>query len=298
MERTNLTSEYRLPPSAHVGGIHLRVSDLKRSTHFYGDLVGFRVIENSNAMATLGGAVDHNAVITLTESAARPRASRSAGLFHVAFRYAGRKELATALWRFLKHRYPIDGAADHLVSDAIYLEDPDGNGVELYCDHPRDTWARHGDQLAMSTEPLDVEALLAESSGADEGESDGEKGRVEIGHVHLQVTDLVPSERFYHELLGFDVTQRTFPGALFLSAGGYHHHIGVNTWSTRGGGPADQESLGLISFMINIGDPDALRELRARIEVSGNIVNVSHSTSSTDPVTVLDPDRIGIQLIV
>jgi catechol 2,3-dioxygenase len=256
------------------------------------------MIGTSNGVATLSGAVEHEALLTLTElRGAKPRVERSAGLFHVAFRYAGRRELAAAIWRFLKHRYPVDGAADHGVSDAIYLKDPDGNGVELYCDHPRTTWPRRGEELAMSTEPLDVQALLAEVPEDMREGKDRAVGRVEIGHVHLQVTDLAPAERFYHGLLGFDVTQRTFPGALFLSAGGYHHHIGVNTWSTQGGAPADDESLGLISFVINIGDPVALEALRARIEGSENAANISQISSSPGAVVVFDPDRIGIQLI-
>jgi len=198
--------------------------------------------------------------------------------------------------RFLKNGYPIGGAADHLVSDAIYLEDPDGNGVELYWDHPRATWPRHGDEIAMSTEPLDVQALLTEAAGPKGGEGDKVSERVEIGHVHLQVTDLARAEQFYHGMLGLDVTQRTFPGALFLSAGGYHHHVGLNTWSTRGGAPGDENSLGMISFEIRTGDQASLKLLRTRLEASKSIGESAKNRVSPTSLEVFDPDRIGVRV--
>ena len=284
--------KFRLPAHARISAIHIRVSDVRAAIDFYADLVGFRVIEKSKTSALLHSEREHISVIRLTQSSGAPsRTPRSAGLFHVAFRYPDRRELSHALRRFLHARYRITGAADHLVSDAIYLSDPDKNGVELYADQPKEAWPREFGEIAMGTEPLDVDALLAVSEGAKWSRS--EKG-VEIGHVHLQVTDLARSEQFYSRLLGFDVTQRSLDGALFVSAGGYHHHVGMNIWATGRGAPADESSLGMVSFTVSAGSRDAFVALRNRLR---HLLNGSANDPSVKTLLVRDPDRIGVEIV-
>jgi catechol 2,3-dioxygenase len=285
----NITApaKFHMPASAHVGGIHLRVLNLEAAVGFYGSTVGFRLVERTDSTATMTGGFEHSAVLRLTEGRdAQSRTRRSAGLFHVAFRYPGRKELSLALWRLVRARYPVGGAADHRVSDAIYLEDPDGNGVELYCDHPRDTWPRNGNELDMTTESLDVNALLEEARAEGAQAGLAPTGIVDIGHVHLQVTDLTRSEKFYAGVLGFDVMQRNIPGALFVSAGGYHHHIGLNVWNTRGGAAADEAQLGLVSVSVRIGN-------RTEFERLGEILAVPAGLH----IALHDPDRIAVELL-
>jgi catechol 2,3-dioxygenase len=286
---------FRLPASSRHGGLTLRVADLNAALEFYTGVVGFRAENRSGEEALLRGRSEHETAIRLMGSPeARRRAPRSAGLFHAAFRYPGRRELATAVLRCVRKGYPLDGAADHLVSDAVYLRDPDGNGVELYTDRPKAEWPRHGEEIAMSTEPLDLDALLAEATETAPDES----GTVELGHVHLQVTDLHRSEQFYGGILGFDVTQRTFPGALFLSAGGYHHHIGMNIWSSRRGTPADPAALGLVQFTVSTGDVRAVDALRLRLE-RANLPTEIRSDGLQRPILVVhDPDNIGVAITV
>ncbi len=281
---------FRLPNGAHDAGMTLRVSNLARSADFYSRLVGLRVEDVSETDALLRGRSEHETTLRLIESPDAPsRAQKSAGLFHAAFRYPGRGELAGAVMRFVQERYPLDGAADHLVSDAIYLRDPDGNGVELYADRAPSEWPRKGGELVMSTEALDVEALLSEAKP-------GQQGVVDLGHVHLQVTDLPRSEQFYCNLIGFDVTQRSFPGALFLSAGGYHHHVGLNIWSSRRGSAVDPGALGLIRFTVATGDRAAVEAVRRRLEQAGLPHAVQGDDQEHPALVVRDPDNIEVEI--
>ncbi len=272
-----------MPAPAHIGGVHLRVGNLSGAKEFYTTIVGMEEVPGEGG--TLRARGGHDATVRLTESPDAPaRGRRRAGLFHVAFRYPGRRELASALLRLIRTGYPIGGAADHRVSEAVYLEDPDGNGVELYCDRPRESWPWKGNEIEMTTEPLDLEALLEAARGETSAGSSG--AGPEIGHVHLQVTDLARAGTFYHDVLGFSITQRSYPGALFLSAGGYHHHIGLNTWNTRGGSPADVSQRGLLSFSLRTGDPAAVRHLASRLGLP-----------AADPLVVRDPDHITIEIL-
>jgi len=172
--------------------------------------------------------------IASEESGAAPSPRQSIGLYHFAIRYPTRRYLAQALERLLQHGYPIQGASDHLVSEAIYLSDPDDNGIELYVDRPRSRWVWHDGQIEMATEPLDLDKLLA--TNQDQSAPPHVSPKTGLGHIHLHVSDLAAAERFYREFLGLAVTQRSYPGALFFSAGGYHHHVGTNTWAA--GAPA------------------------------------------------------------
>ncbi|MGO9821036.1 MAG: VOC family protein, partial [Solirubrobacteraceae bacterium] len=190
------------------------------------------------------------------------------GLFHLAMLVPSRRDLAFALQRLLAARWPLDGASDHLVSEALYLSDPDGNGIEIYRDRPREEWAHVDGRLQMATLPLDLRGVAGELATADAPQLEVPAG-TRIGHTHLQVSELDQTEAFYAGVLGFDVTVRGYPGALFVSAGGYHHHLGLNTWHSAGSGPPVPGSVGLRSFEVLLPDTDALEAVLARVASAG-----------------------------
>jgi catechol 2,3-dioxygenase len=286
-----------LPSETHVGHIRLRVPDIERSLSFYRDLLGFRLVaeDPGDVVLSASGHAPYHILLSGDPSAA-PRPPRTTGLYHLAIRFPGRPALASLLARLLEHDWPLHGASDHGVSEAIYLADPDGNGIELYVDRPRSTWRRAAGQIAMTTERLDFEGLLAEA---------GYERRVrwqidpatDLGHIHLQVSDLGRAERFY-TTLGLEVTQRSYPGALFLSAGGYHHHVGLNVWASQGAPAPPSGARGLVSFSLVLPDDDSLDDLVGRLQrvEVGPAQRVNHG--SARGLLVHDPDGIGIELLV
>jgi catechol 2,3-dioxygenase len=242
-----------LPADAHIGQVSLTVRDLQRSLSFYRDVLGFERTGSPNegaaptpaALGPKGG----RTLIELYEqkdAVAKPR--RSSGLYHFAILVPTRAALARSLRRLAEKRWPISGAADHLVSEALYLDDPDGLGIEIYRDRPRDSWRVANGELAMATDPLDLQAL-AEEPGAGMTWNGLEAGTT-MGHVHLHVPHLDTAESFYCDRIGFDPVVRRYPGALFVSAGGYHHHLGLNTWVGVGAPPPPENAVGLRSFTI------------------------------------------------
>ena len=254
-----------LPATLRLGPVQLTVTDLDRATAFYQDTLGLRVHRREDAVAAVG-AGENDLVVLHEEPGARP-AGRHAGLFHLALLFPSREELARALQRLAATRTPISGASDHGVSEAIYLSDPDGNGIELYADRPREAWPppSGGERVGMFTHPLDLEALLATAAGPEPPRHVG-AGLV-MGHVHLHVGDIAAADAYYSGVLGFE-PMATYPGALFLAAGGYHHHLGVNTWAGEGIGPAPPATVGLREWTILL-DADALAALRARAAAAG-----------------------------
>lgn len=239
-----------LPAGTHISHVHLRVKSLERELHFYESLLGFSNFEQRDTTVALSATGQPPSQIVLTESPqALPRPPRTTGLFHVAIRFPNRVELAKTVLRLAQRGYPIHGASDHLVSEAMYLADPEGNGIELYCDRPVSEWKWSNGEIAMATEPLDVDALLQEADGK---EWTGIHPLTDIGHIHLNVSSLTSAEEFYSKRLGFDVTTRSYPGALFMSAGGYHHHIGANIWAGRNAPRPPENVLGLIAFGIAV----------------------------------------------
>lgn len=233
--------KYRLPAESRVGRVRLQVSDLDRSLRFYEGLLGFRVLARSARRALLG---PHGESRELVELQARPEvrsvpSSGRLGLYHFAILLPDRAALGRILAR-LGERGISPGMADHAVSEALYLEDPDGLGIEIYADRPREEWQRRGRELLMVTEPLDVESVLRSGGGAS---WHGMPAGTTIGHVHLHVGDLDRASEFYHAALGFDKMVWSYRGALFLAAGGYHHHLGVNVWAgPRATAPAEDEA--------------------------------------------------------
>jgi catechol 2,3-dioxygenase len=256
----------RIDPTTAIGTVRLTVSDVGRSVTFYERAVGLRTVAAEGSTVSLSGPDGAPLVELEGNPAAYPLDRRATGLFHMAILVPSRLELARSLQRLAVHRWPLDGASDHLVSEALYLSDPDGNGIEIYRDRPREAWPRSNGQLQMATLPLDLDHLLGEltSPAADMGQAG-----TRMGHVHLQVSDLHEAEEFYSGVLGLEVTVRGYPGALFVSAGGYHHHIGLNTWRSAGAKPASPGSIGLRDFDLVLADERALQEVVGRVETAG-----------------------------
>lgn len=278
-----------LPETTHISFVHLRVSHMQNAIAFYQDALGFQKVSKEKTTLGLAAGQGGKPFLFLSQDKTAAQAVRSApGLFHVAYLYPSRKELAKAFKRLYDHRWPFQGFADHGVSEALYLADPDGNGIELYADRPRTEWQYQDGQLQMSTEHLDVENLLSELSG-DSGSENGVHPQTRIGHMHLQVSDLSKAEKFYHGLVGFDVTQRNYPGALFVSAGGYHHHIGLNTWNSRGVTRPSGESLGLIRYGVDARENKVLEDLKQRLRGAEAIIEATDQS-------VVARDQDGIQV--
>jgi len=274
------TTTTRLPDATRIGGAHLRVQDLDRALGFYRDTLGFTVAAQDAAHADLAPSPGEAPILRLTANPDYIRKpQRSTGLYHVAILVPDRPALGRILQRLLSRRL-LGGASDHLVSEALYLSDPDGNGLEIYRDRPRSEWRMDGDSVAMATDPLDAEGLL-DAGGSQEG---GVVPGTTIGHVHLHVADLARAEQFYSGLLGFDVIQRTYPGALFVSAGGYHHHLGLNIWAGRTPPPAN--AVGLESWTLVIPGDEAWAQA---VQRTGAVID-------GDTATIRDPD--GTTLIL
>jgi catechol 2,3-dioxygenase len=264
------------------GAIRLRVADLDGERDFYERAIGLRPIDSADDVIRLGAG--GTSVVELDPSpGAPPRPPRTTGLFHMAILVPDRAALAAALARAVGAGGRLSGASDHLVSEALYLNDPEGNGIELYRDRPRAEWAREGGEIRMSTLPLDVDGLLAELP-EDGPQANGMPPGTHIGHVHLNVADLDAAERFYSGVLGFDVTVRSYPGARFLSTGGYHHHIGVNTWAGPGASAPPPGSRGLERFELRLDDPARLPELEERlVDAGAELERLPEGLLTSDP---------------
>ena len=262
------TEAMAIDPGTRLGSVALTVADLDRSREFYERVIGLGVLDQAGSTVRMGADGRAPVVELVGDPEAPPRRRGTTGLFHLAILLPSRAELASALRRVVDAGWPLAGASDHLVSEALYLEDPEGNGIEIYRDRPRDEWRRVDGQLQMATLPLDLDSVLGELSATD-GESPHAPAGTRVGHVHLNVADLAAAEEFYGGLLGFDVTVRDYPGALFLSAGGYHHHIGVNTWAGEGAPPAPPGSRGLRRFEIVVPSAAALAEVEQRLREAG-----------------------------
>lgn len=247
-----------MKPSLQIAHVTLRVAHLARSHEFYVQRLGFFAATESADRIDLATQPDAAAILTLLPAARSAAAPRdTAGLFHAALLLPSRAALADWLAFAAAHHLEFEGFSDHGVSEAIYFSDPDGNGLEFYADRPRDTWPFRGEELAMTTRPLDVHELLATATPTDTP-----LAGATWGHLHLSVTDLERSETFYRRTLGLEVTQRSYPGARFLAADGYHHHLGLNTWGNpQHPHPADAIGLATATFMrADVTSDDALTD--------------------------------------
>jgi catechol 2,3-dioxygenase len=268
-----------IDPSAHIGAVELTISDLERSLNFYQSRLGFVVHRRDERVAWLGaGGAD---LVVLSQSRDAPRVRGTAGLYHFAILTPSRADLGAALRRLAETDTVLQGAADHGVSEAIYLADPDGNGIEIYRDRPRVEWPFVGDRLRMGADPLDLDGLLSEAEGGS-GASLA-RGTV-IGHVHLHVSRLDEAERFYVDILGFDLMQRYGPSALFVSAGGYHHHIGLNTWAGVGAPPPPAGAIGLRFFVVELPHTESFSAVVERLDAAHVPVDaIDKSILARDP---------------
>jgi catechol 2,3-dioxygenase len=280
-----------LPAETAIGSVQLTVVDLASVATFYERVIGLRTLAHDADAVQLGAPGGPPLVELIGRADAAPRARRASGLFHLALLLPSRLELAHALRRVVAAGWALSGASDHLVSEALYLSDPEGNGIELYRDRPREDWSRRDGELAMATLPLDLHDLAGELADDDGAADLGMPAGTRMGHVHLQIADLAAAERFYVEVLGFDVMVRSYPGALFVAAGGYHHHLGLNTWASAGGPPATHGARGLNHFAVVLPDQAALDAVAQRL---------THEAYATrrngDDVVVTDPFGIDVRL--
>jgi len=278
-----------LPPQTHIGTVHLTIQDLARSVRFYERHLGLRVNEQTDFRATVG--VGHT-LLVLHAAPSAVRARDTTGLYHFAILVPSRADLARALRRLVDTETPMQGAADHGVSEALYLADPDGNGIEIYRDRPREEWPVRAGHLHMVTDPLDVAGLIDEADTASDG---GMVPGTTMGHVHLHVAHLDAAEQFYVGVLGFDLMQRYGSSAAFVSAGGYHHHVGFNTWAGVGAPPPPAGAIGLRHFEIVLPTPAALAEVVERARAHDVAVETDDNSSVLTAV-VRDPSSNVILL--
>lgn len=280
----------KIPDNTKIQSVELRVKDLGNSINFYSNLLGFKIISQTDGTAELSATGEAPYIFRLTEDkSAAWRQRGTTGLFHTAIRLPNRKELARVFMRLFDNRVKFQGFSDHLVSEAIYLADPDENGVELYADKPRSEWVNNMGQIEMDTLPLNLSVITAELKG-DNSPWNGIHPDTEIGHIHLNVSDLNKAQKAYSLLLGMNVTNSMYNGAMFFSAGGYHHHIGTNIWSSRNGSPAPDNTLGLISFTIKVPDENYVKELEGRFSEAGLLINPYKNGT----ISVLDFDKTKI----
>lgn len=280
----------KLDPKTKLGYVSLTISDLRRSVRFYQDSLGFQLLKEEGDTAYLGAGED--ILLILVEQPGAIQYERRTGLYHFAILTPSRVELGNVLKNLIESNTQIQGGADHLVSEAIYLSDPDGNGIEIYRDRPRADWEYENGILKMATEPLDYQDILAEVDGKGK-KWNGLDGETRLGHMHLHVADLTEAVDFYENTLGFDLQLYYGTSAAFLSAGGYHHHIGLNTWNGTGAPPPPPNSVGLRYFSVTLHNYDEMGQLVKRMEQA----EASYEKNE-DGLLVQDPLQNGILFVV
>ncbi len=286
------TDERRLAPGLRLGPATLAVADRQRSLAFYRDFLGLSLIEegtrHGEPTITLGAG--STAIVRLvTRPGIAPLPRKVSGLYHAAILLPTRTALARVVLRLAEARYPF-GAADHGVSEALYLDDPDGNGLEIYRDRPRDEWVWRDGQIAMTTIPLDLQSIVGEIGEGEPRWAPMPAGTT-LGHMHLRVGDAAEAERFYAGVIGLDVVA-SVPGARFMSVNGYHHHLGANSWESAGGQPRSEDTAGLIEWEIILPTIDDMVATATRLSAAGVTID-ARADGSLD---VLDP--WGTQLVL
>jgi catechol 2,3-dioxygenase len=276
-----------IAPDTHMGAVELSVSDLERSLDYWERVVGLRVLTRENGFASLGA--DTELVRFVEEPGARP-ADGHTGLYHVALLVPDRPSLARWLAHAARDQTRIEGLSDHAVSEAIYLRDPDRHGIEIYADRPREQWEGQVMQR-MTTLPLGVEDLLAELEDPATEPFDGLPDGTTVGHVHLRVADVQSTVEFYRDVLGMGLMAQLGPMAAFLSAGGYHHHVGGNTWESRGAAPAGPGFATLRHATIVLPDAAERDSVAARVADSGQ-----EPETQEGGVVVRDPSQNALLL--
>ncbi|MFD2043276.1 VOC family protein [Ornithinibacillus salinisoli] len=262
-------------PTTYVGEVNINVTDLERSLHFYKNILGFRVLKQSSLSVVL--TADGKTPILSLEQPPEviSREAKTTGLYHFAILLPTRADLSSFLKHSIRSGVPL-GASDHYVSEALYFNDPDGNGIEVYRDRPSSEWNWTEGQVAMATEPLDGDNLLAEG----DKEWNGMPEDTILGHIHLHVANLEETEKFYVNGLGFKIVTK-YPGALFASTGDYHHHIGLNVWNGVGAKPPVKNSVGLNWFELVFPSEEAVKQTVSKLNSMG--VTVKHDNEVVDP---------------
>jgi catechol 2,3-dioxygenase len=278
-------------PQTTLGHVHLIVSNLERSLRFYTEIIGFRILRKNQYEAVLTADGVAPLVVIEEKADAVPKPPRTTGLYHFAILVPDRKSLAQSLLHLLQTGYPLQGASDHLFSEAVYLADPDGNGIEIYADRPSEKWEKtaNGEYKAV-TEPLDIKDLLAQA-GTEAWP--GLPPKTRIGHVHLHVASIEAAYDFYVRGLGFEPTTRMGTHALFVSAGGYHHHIGLNTWVGVGAPKPPANAVGLRVFSIVLPNETEWQKVAERLQHIGASVRRNENSILTS-----DPFGNEIELII
>jgi catechol 2,3-dioxygenase len=280
---------FRLPDATHLGRVRLQVADLDRSIAYYETVIGLRVLDRTGVVATLGPQGDETTLIELRAKPGVRAVERRGqiGLYHFAILLPDRASLG----RLIAHLSAIGvraGMSDHFVSEAIYLQDPDGLGIEVYADRPRSEWRSADRQLAMTTNPLDVQDIVRATGGVRWA---GAPAGTVIGHVHLYVRDLDQASAFYHEALGLDKVVWGYPGALFMSAGGYHHHLGTNTWAAAAPLATDDDAR-LLEWEIVVPDVESAAHAAESLESHGADVR-----REGNDVVALDPWHTQLRIV-
>ncbi len=286
-----MADPFIVDPRLTLGPAHLAVSDMPRALAFYEGLLGLHSTGCVDGRYCLSAGTTPLLVLEPGASS-RARPARSTGLYHVALLLPTRSDLARTITRLSEVRYPLSGASDHRVSEALYLDDPDGNGLEIYVDRPRDAWPRVGHELRMTVDPLDIVSIMAEL-GRDAPAWTGLPAGTTVGHIHLQVADLRTAEQFYVGLLGLSVMQRFSGSALFVAAGGYHHHLGLNTWAGVGAPLPPPDAPGLRHMVLQFPDQATLTAVEARLRKAELSVEVRPTG-----LFLRDPSQHGLLLTV
>jgi catechol 2,3-dioxygenase len=278
-------------PNTFVGHVKMKVENLERSLQFYQEVIGFKILEQTKTTAKL--TTDGKTSVLSLEQPENiiPKQSRTTGLYHFALLVPTRADLGEIWKHFIQIGYPLQGASDHLVSEALYLADPDGNGIEIYSDRDPSTWVWNNDEVEMATLPLDAESLLADGQ-ADEW--NGLPAGTVMGHIHLHVSELEKTEQFYTKGLGFKVVFRYGNQALFISTGNYHHHIGLNTWNGVGAPKPASNSVGLESFHLILPNEEKRNNMVNQLKSIGASV-----TEKAGSFVTIDPsgNRIYLKII-
>lgn len=264
-----MSNHFHKKPNMYVSHVQIKVSNLERSIEFYKKIIGFYVLEQTenSAVLTFDGTTS---ILSLeqVDNALSLRGGQT-GLYHFAILLPTRKDLGNFIQNMFKYNVRI-GAGDHHVSEAIYLNDPDGNGIEVYSDRPEEHWIwQDASTVYMTTEQVDIPSVLSEADGKWDGLPIG----TVMGHIHLSVADITASENFYKSVLGFDVVTRYGKQALFVSTGKYHHHIGFNTWESKGGSPAPENGVGLKSFTLVLDNEEQAKKIKSNLLGIGAIVD-------------------------
>lgn len=287
------TPTARLPAEAHIGRVRLSVADLGRALELYRDVLGLTVRREQGKAATLavGSGESARELIVLEERpgiSRRPIRPRTTGLYHVALLVPSRRELGRALLGLGHAGYSLRGMADHAVSESLYLDDPDGNGLEIYADRPRAEWPVRNGVIQMTVDPIDLDGVIAAGRESPTPWTGLPEGTV-VGHVHFTVSRMERSLAFYRDVIGFDVMMR-MPALTAVSAGGYHHHINLNTWAGEGALPDSEQVAGLLGWELEVPGAQDRQALIDRLAAAGAL------TGSADRITASDPDGIPVEI--